>query len=218
MTLTLRFDGLYMGIPKKKGTAPSAGFMCYGWIITRSARIIARGHGGYIRGRDASSNIAEYLALIEGLEALHDMGVRQEVVHIIGDAKSIIDQMCGQASVNSEHIRPLYLRTLRIASGFSHLEWFWRPRSDNREADALTRRALKQIRSYPQSYAAAMESIAPGITGSRLTSKLWPVLDLRIYQPAVQMPAIGGKPRKTRNHRIDITLEKKILPSTMTGD
>jgi ribonuclease HI len=185
MTLTLRFDGLYMGILKKKSTSSGAGFMCYGWIISRAGRIIARGHGGYLRGRDASSNIAEYLALIEGLEALQDMGVRHEAVHIIGDAKSIIDQMCGKASVNSDHIRPLYQRARRIACWFSHLEWAWTPRRDNRAADALTRRALKQIRSNPQSYAAAMEAIEPGISGSRLTKKFWPVLDLRIYQPAM---------------------------------
>ena len=181
MTLTLYFDGLFMGIPKKNCPAHGAGFMCYGWIAWRGNRIIARGHGGYLRGRDASSNIAEYLALIEGLEALRDMGAENETIHIIGDAKSVIEQMEGSASVHSDQIRPLHEKARRIAASFEHLYWRWIPRKHNREADALTRRALRQIRSNPGSYSAALEAINPALPGSRPTRKFWPVLDLRIY-------------------------------------
>lgn len=183
MTLTLWFDGLYMRIPKQRNTFSNAGFMCYGWIIARGVQVLARGHGGYLRGRDASSNIAEYLALIEGLEALFDMGVRSEPVRINGDARSIIDQMQGYATVHSERIRPLYQRAQRIAQNFREVDWEWQPRRNNRAADALTRRALKQIRANPVSYAAALEAIEPAIPGSPATRKFWPVLDLRIYQP-----------------------------------
>ncbi|MEN4011603.1 MAG: ribonuclease HI family protein [Chloroflexota bacterium] len=181
MTITLYFDGLFMGIPKKSCPASGAGFMCYGWIAWRGSRIIARGHGGYLRGRDASSNIAEYLALIEGLEALLDMGAIHESIHIIGDARSIIEQMQGTASVHSNHIRPLHEKAQQIAGSFRWLDWEWIPRRSNREADALTRRALRQIRANPSSYAAALQAINPALSGSRQARKFWPVLDLRIY-------------------------------------
>ncbi len=181
MTITLYFDGLFMGIPKKSCPATGAGFMCYGWIAWRGSRVIARGHGGYLRGRDASSNIAEYLALIEGLEALRDMGASQELIHVIGDAKSIIEQMQGVSSVHSDHIRPLHEKAQRIAASFRWLNWKWIPRRSNREADALTRRALRQIRANPGSYATALQAINPAVPGSRLKRKFWPVLDLRIY-------------------------------------
>ena len=178
MTLTLRFDGLYMGIPKKSSKFTSAGFMCYGWIIFRGNQVIAHGHGGYVRARNASSHIAEYLGLIEGLQALQDMGVRDEPVTIFGDAKSLIDQMRGSAAVNSEHIRPLYQKAIRAAAGFTHLVWEWQPRRNNREADALTRRALRQIRANPASYIPELYRS----TGRR-NARLQPVLDLCVYLP-----------------------------------
>ncbi len=178
MTLTLRFDGLYMSIPKKGGKFSSAGFMCYGWIISRDGRVLARGHGGYVQAHNASSHIAEYLGLIEGLEALHDMGATGETILVIGDAKSLIDQMRGKAAVNSDHIRPLNRRACQAARGFDELIWEWLPRRNNRAADALTRRALRQIRANPASYMSNLYAKA-----KPKTSQFRPVLDLRIYQP-----------------------------------
>lgn len=176
MTLTLRFDGLYMSIPKKGGKFTNAGFMCYGWIISRGGRVLARGHGGYVQAHNASSHMAEYFGLIEGLEALHDMGISDETIVIIGDAKSLIDQMRGSAGVNSEHVRPLYRRACQAARGFNELVWEWLPRRNNRAADALTRRALRQIRANPASY-------MPTLYTRPKVNQLQPVLDLRIYQP-----------------------------------
>ena len=67
--------------------------MCYGWLISKGGQVIARGHGGFARGQATNYNIAEYLALIEGMDALLDMGIREELVMVIGDAKSVIDPM-----------------------------------------------------------------------------------------------------------------------------
>ena len=49
----------------------------------------------------AGSNAAEYLALIEGLEALEDLRIGNEPVEVRGDAKCVIDQMLGHAAVSS---------------------------------------------------------------------------------------------------------------------
>ena len=89
---TLQFDGLFKPV---QGANPvdQAGFMCYGWLIWKDHKVIARGHGGVARGQAATSNTAEYMALIEGLDALQDMGVCEQPVTVIGDARSVIDQM-----------------------------------------------------------------------------------------------------------------------------
>jgi ribonuclease HI len=192
--ITLRFDGLYRCLIEdceagERGRYPAqAGVMCYGWLVYRNGRLIARGHGGYIRRVEASSNIAEYLALIEGLEAMLDMSLSSEGVEIIGDARSVIDQMVGRAGVNSAATRPLFRKAQRLARRFPRLVWTWTPRRKNRAADLLTRRAIKQIRANPEAYRAAVQWVERPGQPPREQKYLRPLLDLRVYQPA-GMPA-----------------------------
>ncbi len=161
--------------------------MCYGWLIWKDHKIIARGHGGVARGKAATSNTAEYLALIEGLDALRDLltsqnsggGLYAEPITVIGDARSVIDQMQLGATVSSAGTRLLYQRARRISTHFIQICWTWTPREKNRAADALTRRALRQIRRDAKNYQAAVDFIGrPG--GSK---RLLPLIDLRVYQP-----------------------------------
>jgi ribonuclease HI len=180
---TLRFDGLFRGISKSVGASHKAGFMCYGWIISKNGVVIARGHGGYACGNDATSNGAEYLALIEGLEALRDLGVCKEWVNITGDAKSIIDQMQGLATVNSSSIKPLFQRARRLARWFRNLNYRWTPRKDNKLADTLTRKAMRQIRLDRLNYEATLRAINTRDGKDGPSGKFLPLLDLRVYQP-----------------------------------
>jgi ribonuclease HI len=182
--LTLQFDGLFRVAPEDLNLGDNAGFMCYGWVIFRDNMIVARGHGGYIRGKDASSNVAEYLGMIEGLEALLDMHATDEPIEICGDAQSIIDQMEGRSVVNASSIKPLYRRARKLAKQFQHLIWLWTPRRDNHTADALTRRALLQIRANPKQYEAALQELGQNGSG-RKSTRLFPLLDLRMFRSVV---------------------------------
>ncbi len=186
---TLQFDGLYRGFPGDEENSAQAGFLCYGWIILHNEQIIARGHGVYARGHNASSNIAEYLALIEGLDALTDLGLTNQPIHVIGDAKCVIDQMRGLASVSSANIRPLYRRAERLSQGFLCLTWEWRPRRHNRLADSLTRKALQQLRMDLHRYQAIAQTVRPA-DRRRSNSRFLPVLDLRVFHQARPLPAI----------------------------
>lgn len=181
---TLQFDGLFHGFPGYEEPGLKAGFLCYGWIIFRDGYLIARGHGAYARGHDATSNIAEYLALIEGLEALSDLEVMDETVLVTGDAKFIIDQMQGIASVNSSNIKPLFRRATRLAQHFLNLVWEWTPRKNNHAADLLTRKAMQQIRMDRSQYhgAAQEASVLEGVPHS--SRRFLPILDLRVYETA----------------------------------
>jgi ribonuclease HI len=174
--LTLEFDGLFRCAPKELHLGDDAGFMCYGWVILREGVVIARGHGGYARARGASSNVAEYLGLIEGLEALSDLLAPRETVVVCGDAKSIIEQMEGIASVSSSSIKPLHRKARHLARNFKNIQWSWKSRRNNLAADALTRRALRQIRANPEQYEDAF------IRRGRPSERLRSILDLRMYQ------------------------------------
>lgn len=141
---TLQFDGLFRRIHFECRGNP--GIMCYGWLIFRDGQVIAYGHGGYAHWKIATSNGAEYLALIAGLEALVDMNIQNETILIQGDAKTIIEQMQNLALTQSPRIKQFHRQARRLCRNFKDVQWLWTPRRENYSADKLTRRALKQIR------------------------------------------------------------------------
>ncbi len=139
----LRFDGLFRG---NKDFA-FAGFMCIGWVLYKQGRLVAQGYGAAASGVGATSNIAEYLALIDGLQTLIDMNATQNRVLVIGDARVVINQMKGTAKVSTERVFPLYEEASDLAAQFYEINWGWIPRRKNRVADKLTRRALQELRA-----------------------------------------------------------------------
>lgn len=176
---TLKFDGLFREISKSPPYHSRAGFISYGWLIYKRGQLIARGFGVFALDKYAASNIAEYIALIEGLEALADLGVQKEAVEIRGDAKCVIDQMCGVAGISSIPTRKLNRRAARLAKRFADLNWQWVPRCHNRDADQLTKHAMRKMRSTRQTFTDAI-SMPP--VASILDGKLASVIDLRVYQ------------------------------------
>lgn len=181
--ITLQFDGLFRSIAGSFRHACKAGFMGYGWLILRDKEVIARGHGVVAHASNATSNIAEYLALIEGLEALTDLGILWEPVTVCGDSKCIIEQMCGAANVNAHGMKPLHRRARRLCQQFPQIIWIWTPRRENKEADSLTRHAMRQVRLDPLQYQRAVQALDPRNPKRSSTSQFMPLLDLRIYQP-----------------------------------
>lgn len=181
---TLRFDGLYRNLTEGQVNSMQSGLLCYGWLISKGNKVLALGHGACARSWGASSNVAEYLGLIEGLDALLDFGLSRKQVKILGDAKSIIDQMTGRSGVSSEVIWPLYRRAKSLSDQFAFLRWHWTPRKENREADELTRHALNKIFYIGSNLKTALEVVSlPAAKGSKLSS-LQHIIDLRVYQPA----------------------------------
>jgi len=155
----------------------------YGWILERNDIEIARGFGLFLRKCKTGSNIAEYLALIDGLETLVDLRIRHEVVQIRGDAKCVIDQMTGYAGVSSPLTRELNQRARTLAKHLTGLTWVWVPRRENRHADRLSRRSFHYLRDSPH--------LHRKIRWSRLSSsqsgRLVPLVDLRVHAPMLQI-------------------------------
>jgi ribonuclease HI len=176
---TLQFDGLFQEIGSLSSPF-KAGLLGFGWLALKDGAQIAQGYGVAARGKDATSSVAEYLALIEGLDALSTLGVDQELVRVSGDAKFVIDQMRGLSAVTSPVIKPLYRRAVKMAAHFDDIEWVWLPRRYNKGADALSRLAMKRIDYAQGEYRAAIQALQPN---NEPTSRLLPLVDLRVYQP-----------------------------------
>ena len=130
--------------------------MCYGWAIFRDGRLVAHGHGAFARPDWASSNSAEYLAMIEGLQALRDMGVQREAVEVIGDARSVIEQCWGGGGQFAPGPASLPARAAHRRH-FHNVRWIWQPRRANALADQLTGRALKMVNCNRESTRLALQ-------------------------------------------------------------
>jgi ribonuclease HI len=186
--ITVRFDGLFKNMTTGNNATSQAGILCYGWLIIKQGSLVAQGHGAFAHGSDTTSNVAEYLALIEGLDASSALMDHCGKVKVIGDAKTVIDQMKGISAVNSERVWPLYRQAKDLAKCFDYLTWVWTPTKNNKASDRLSRRAMKQVRSDEGVYDSAIQIIAPDKGIRRRKRKLLPLLDLRIY----------GRGRKTQ--------------------
>lgn len=176
----LQFDGMLRTINNDWQTY--LGLLGYGWLIERNHVEVAHGYGIFVGRSIVGSNVAEYLALIEGLEALVDLRITDAVVQIRGDAKCVIDQMIGSASVSSPLTLELYKRARKLAGQFAYLTWNWVPRSENRHADRLSRRSFRYI-----SYSSCLDQEINqpqllSLYGGRLT----PLVDLRVHNPVMQ--------------------------------
>jgi len=151
----LRFDGLF----REAKEATKAGLMGIGWLLSRGDKLIAHGYGVTARGMDATSNIAEYLALIDGLEAIMDMGLEDQPLKVMGDARVIICQMTGDSRVSAERLIPVYRRARKLARKLHIVTWEWIPRRENKAADLLTRHALREVRANPEAFDLAWDRL-----------------------------------------------------------
>ena len=169
---TLQFDGMLRTSAKE--LSKRRGLLGYGWLIQRGDLEIAHGYGVFLRNCNAGSNAAEYLALIDGLEALLDMRITHEWIEVQGDAKCVIDQLTGAAAVSSPLTRKLYQKTEQLSHRFSALTWKWVPRRENRHADRLSRRSFHYLRYSPPQHNRPRYDRQDGLI---------PLVDLRVLAP-----------------------------------
>ena len=89
---------------------------------------------------EATSNVAEYRALIAGLRAAEPFGAR--VVHVRADSKLVIEQLSGRWKVKQDHLRPLVRDARALLARYDVVDLQHVPREDNVDADALVNAAL----------------------------------------------------------------------------
>lgn len=84
---------------------------------------------------EATNNVAEYRALLRGLERASHLGAAR--VRVQSDSELMVRQMRGQYRVKEPHLRQLHARATRLAASFSQFVIEYVPRERNREADRL---------------------------------------------------------------------------------
>lgn len=88
----------------------------------------------------ATNNVAEYRALLRGVERARELGADE--IEVINDSELVAKQINGFYKVKHAAMRPLYVEAMTALRGFSR----WRvrsvPRAQNADADALVNAAL----------------------------------------------------------------------------
>ena len=89
---------------------------------------------------EATNNIAEYNALICGLEEALNLSARDIIVHM--DSELIAKQLSGEYRVKNADLKELFEKAIEILKGFSSFEIKHIDRSKNKDADKLVNKAI----------------------------------------------------------------------------
>jgi ribonuclease HI len=87
-----------------------------------------------------TNNVAEYRALIAGLEAAAPFRARR--VRVRADSKLVVEQLRGTWRVKQPHLRPLHEQARQLLAGYEEVDLQHVPREENTDADALVNAAL----------------------------------------------------------------------------
>ena len=109
-----------------------------GVVIKDSRRKILKELSEYIG--EATNNIAEYSALIRGLQAAGDLGAGE--IKIFMDSELVVKQLSGEYRVKDDGMKELFRQALEVLKDFKSFEINHIDRSKNKEADKLANRAI----------------------------------------------------------------------------
>lgn len=134
--LTLYFDGM---------AKPNPGRGAYGWFLERDGREVATGSGVLVDQR--TNNEAEYVGLIQGLQAVQRHASDGEALIVKGDSRTVINQSTCHWNIRQEHLVMMVEQVWRAMAQLGSIEMTWIPRAQNKRADALGREAFDKKRA-----------------------------------------------------------------------
>ncbi len=88
----------------------------------------------------ATNNVAEYTALIEGLDLAHAHGVRR--LQVLSDSELLVRQLTGQYRVRQPELLQLYNLAKQRLPAFDEVQFQHIPRTQNAAADRLANAVL----------------------------------------------------------------------------
>jgi ribonuclease HI len=89
---------------------------------------------------ETTNNVAEYRALLLGLERARALGARR--IEVRSDSELLVRQMTGAYKVRNEGLRPLVARAHALAEAFTSVDYVHVRRESNRAADRLANLAI----------------------------------------------------------------------------
>ena len=120
------------------GARGNPGPAAYGYVLEAEDGTVLAAHGETIGV--ATNNVAEYRALIAGLEKAVEVGVDQ--LEVVSDSELLVKQMKGEYRVKNENLRPLAVQASRLARQVGRVRWTSVRREHNELADRLVNEAL----------------------------------------------------------------------------
>jgi ribonuclease HI len=140
------FDGLCQ--PVNPG-----GVACYAYLIKEGGRTIQSEYGLADEpfSKDATNNVAEYVALAKALGWLVANNRTSDEVRVKSDSQLVVRQLGGEYRVRTKKLVPLYLDVVELLKKFSDIKIEWVPREKNSEADRLTNIAYNRfLQDHPE--------------------------------------------------------------------
>jgi ribonuclease HI len=129
MKLTVNVDGGARGNP-----GPAA----IGVVIRDPEGLIIDEHGERIG--EATNNVAEYRALIRGIQRAAELGATE--LELIGDSELVVRQVEGRYKVKKPGLKPLHAEAKQALSAFDTWSIRHVRREMNAEADRLVNEVL----------------------------------------------------------------------------
>jgi len=112
-----------------------------------SGAVLYDEHGKEIAGikkflGKTTNNVAEYTAVIIGLEKAKSLGAKQ--VHVRLDSELVVKQMKGVYRVRQPHLQVLHARIHELCAAFAKIDFQHVRRELNERADALANEAMDE--------------------------------------------------------------------------
>jgi len=120
------------------GARGNPGPAAYGYVLETEDGTVLAAHGETIG--IATNNVAEYSALIAGLEKALEVGAGE--VEVVSDSELMVKQMRGEYRVKNETLRELSLEAGRLARRIGRVSYTAVRREHNELADRLVNEAL----------------------------------------------------------------------------
>ena len=120
------------------GARGNPGPAAYGYVLETDDGTVLAAHGETIGV--ATNNVAEYRALLAGLEKALDLGVDE--VEVVSDSELVVKQMRGEYKVKNEALRDLSEQARELAQQLRLVRYTAVRREHNELADQLVNEAL----------------------------------------------------------------------------
>jgi probable phosphoglycerate mutase len=120
------------------GARGNPGPAAFGYVLEADDGTVLAAHGERIGV--ATNNVAEYRALIAGLEKALELGVGE--VDVISDSELLVKQMTGEYRVKNETLQDLAGEARRLARKLGKVSYRAVRREHNELADSLVNEAL----------------------------------------------------------------------------
>jgi len=120
------------------GSRGNPGPAAYGYVLETDDGTVLAAHGEAIGV--ATNNVAEYSALVAGLERASELGVDE--LEVVSDSELLVKQMRGEYKVKNPALRELWTTASDLVSRFSSVRFTAVRREHNELADRLVNEAL----------------------------------------------------------------------------